>query len=188
MRINNIRCNNYMFLRNTAYALFLLGVPGLFAADISANENGQKFTSGMYETLMLAVDHDGSITGSYRESQGEGVVKTCAFYLKGKAVDGFAPISTWRTQTFTGELKRAGTEVVLKIEKALEHPGCGLVLLPEIVGGLSLTKTTDAKWLSLRIVKNDRAQLFSSPSLSKITKAYFIKNDVLGVLSVNGEW
>ena len=177
-----------MFPRNATYAVFLMGILGLFTTVLSANESSNKFIPGVYEALMLAVDHDGNITGSYRESQGVGVVKTCAFYLSGKDVNGLASISSWRNQVFTGELKNAGNEVILKIEKAREHPGCRSVLMPEITKGIGLTRTSEANWISLKLVKIDRANLYSGPSLSKKTKSYFIKHDVLGVLSVDGEW
>jgi len=38
----------------------------------------------MYEGLMLAVAQSGEISGYYRESQGEGVTKTCSVLLIGQ--------------------------------------------------------------------------------------------------------
>lgn len=157
-----------------------------------AVEVTQAFKSGKYEGLMLAADHDGNLSGYYSETQGEGVTKTCTFFLKGKIAENRAEnrveVATWSDQVFPGVLKTVGTDVSLQIEKGREFPGCGLVLMPEIARGITLDKTFEAKWDDLKIVVNDRAYLFSEPSESKKMKSYLIKNDVVGILSRNGEW
>jgi hypothetical protein len=153
-----------------------------------AVETVQTFKAGKYEGLMLAVDREGNLSGYYRETQGEGVTKTCAFYLKGKAADSEAKISTWSDQVFPGVIKTAGTDVNLKIEKGREFPGCGLVLMPEIAQGITFDKTFGANWNDLKIIASDRAYLFSEPSTDKKLKSYLIKNDVVGTLSRNGDW
>src|SRR5262245_30572114 len=56
--------------------------------------------SGIYEGLMLAVAPDGAIQGSFREQQGEGVVKSCAFFLSGKLSGaGGTSVVTWAVQS-----------------------------------------------------------------------------------------
>ena len=172
------------------YLSLLLSVLFLFAPESRAGEVGQKIIPGMYEFLMLGVDKQGEVSGYYRESQGEGVVKTCSFFLKGKDTGGQATIVTWQDQVFPGVLKNEGKDDVnLKIAKGLEHPGCGLILMPMIAEeGRGFTRIYESKWESLKIVKNNRAPLFSEPSSDKKTKSYFIKRDVLGVVTVNGEW
>ena len=186
--IKNTRAGNPFFKNMKKSLTFLFCSSLLFLPDGRAGEVGQKFTPGMYEGLMLAVDQEGGLLGFYRESQGEGVVKTCSFFLKGKNVGGQASVATWNIQVFPGLLRTDGKDINLKIEQGREHPGCGLVLLPEITKGIVLERTSEAQWGSLKIVKNDRAPLFSEPSLDKKTKSYFIKRDVLGVVTVNGEW
>lgn len=164
-----------------------------------AGEAGQKFTSGMYEGLMLAVD-SGEVVGFFNVERGEGVTFSCSFFLKGKEVKGQANIVTWSGQRirkdgdiyfFPGILKNENKDdVFLKIEQGSgEHPGCGMAIGPQIgEEGLPLSRNYEAKWTSLRMVKTDRASLFSEPTPDKKTKSYFIRGDVLGVLSVNGEW
>ena len=188
--IKNTREASPSFRQTPVYLSLLFSVLLLSASDSRSDEANQKIIPGIYEFLLLAVDHEGEVLGFYRESQGEGVVKTCSFFLKGKDIGGQAKIVTWSDQLFPGLLTNEGRDDVnLKIVQGLEHPGCGLVLMPKIAEeGLALSRITETKWESLKRVKNSRTTLFSEPSPSKQTKSYFIKNDVLGVVSVNGEW
>lgn len=163
---------------------------GLFfgASSPSLATDAPKLTSGIYEGLMLAVDQDGTVAGFYRESQGEKPSKTCTFFLQGK--DGAEPIAinSWNSQIFPGQIKVEGANINLTIAQGREHPGCGLVLMPEIATGITLERTSITQWHSLKIVQSSRASLFSEPSAEKKTKSYFVKNDVLGILAHNGEW
>jgi hypothetical protein len=152
------------------------------AADASSLKPGK------YEGLMLAVDPAGNLSGYYRESQGEGVSKTCTFFLKGKVADNHAELSTWSDQVYPGVLKADGADVNLQIEKGRDFPGCGLVLMPEIAQGIKFDKTLDAKWSDLEIVASNRAYLYSAPAEDKKLKSYLIKGDVVGALSTNGDW
>lgn len=71
----------------------------LLITDGRAGETNQKFTSGMYEGLMLAVDNKGEFQGYFEQSLGA-VNVTCAFLLKGKDSGGQANIVTWCSQLF----------------------------------------------------------------------------------------
>ena len=148
---------------------------------------------------MLAVDH-GEVVGFFNVERGEGVTFRCSFFLKGKEVKGQADIVTWSGQRirkdgdiyfFPGLLKNENKgDIYLKIEQGSgEHPGCGMAIGPQVgEEGLPLSRNYEAKWATLRMVKNDRAALFSQSALDKKTKSYFIRGDVLGVLSVKDEW
>lgn len=201
-RMKNIRVHNLMPKQLPSYlSLSIFCALFLFTSAVRAAEVNQQFQPGIYDFLMLAVTPEEEILGSYRETQGYDVVKTCAFLLRGKGKNGQVDVITWSDQFFQGELNEGETylfpgllkykshgRVILKIKLGREHPGCGLVLSTEISEGIELTRTTPTQWISLKLVKNARAPLFSGPSIEKKTKAYFIRNDVLGVLSVNGEW
>ena len=92
-------------------------------------------------------------------------------------------------EIFPGLLQNESEAVTLKIKQIRKEPGCDAVLTPEISDeGFNLRRTAATKWVGLRIVKNTRAPLFSGPSLDKKTRAYFIRNNVLGVVSVSGDW
>lgn len=187
--IKNILAGN-SFARKSLVVSLCFAASLLFTPYGEAGQARQKIVPGVYEFLMLAVNRDGEVSGFYRESQGEGVVKTCSFFLKGKDVDGQASIVTWNERVFPGILRNVGNDDVnLKIPQGLEHPGCGLVLMPQIADeGRIISRISETKWESLKVVNNQRAALYSEPSIHKKTKSYFIKNDVLGVMSVSGQW
>ena len=198
-RIKRIRAGKPMIKQLPMYLLLLLCGLFLFTSDGRAGEVGQKFIPGMYEGLMLAVDHE-EVVGFFNVERGEGVTFRCSFFLRGKEVKGQANIVTWSGRRirkdgdiyfFPGLLKNENKDDInLKIEQGSgEHPGCSMAIGPQVgEEGLPLSRNYEAKWLSLRMVKNDRASLFSGPAHDKKTKSYFIRGDVLGVLSVNGEW
>lgn len=196
---------NLLTKRIPIYFSMILSGLLLIAPDSRAGEAGQKFTSGMYAGVMLAVDAKGGLEGYFEESLGAGHV-TCAFLLKGKDAGGQAKIVTWSDQLFeggldspekylfSGLLRRTQTihgedALYMKVEQGHGHPGCSMAIGPQIgEEGISLPGIYQAKWVSLKLVKSKRASLFSAPSIDKKTKAYFIARDVLGVLAVNGDW
>lgn len=198
-RIKNTRVGNPMIRQLPLYLSLLLSGLFLLTLDGRAGEAGEKFTSGIYEGLMLAVNDEGELQGFFKQSLGA-VDVTCSFFLKGKDSGGQANIISWSGQrfrekrknpkiySFPGLLKNAsvnGTDAIdLKIEQGFGHPGCGV----DVAEGMLLSRTAKANWVSLRMVKNTRAPLFSGPALDKKTKSYVIRNDVLGVVSMNGEW
>lgn len=145
--------------------------------------------AGVYETLLLAVDNNGQITGYYREAQGEGAIKTCDFFLKGRFAKDVLLINTWNDQTFPGEMRSGDKAVTLKVPKASEHPGCGLMLLPMIAtDGVELSQTLVRPWIELRTVAVTRSSLHSAPSLGNRRRAYLVQGDVVGVLAARNGW
>ena len=144
--------------------------------------------SGIYESLMLAVDSQGIVTGYFRQDQGEGVVKRCSFFLAGRASVGEFVVKSWQEQLLMGTLEIDQNSVRLTIERGRDHPGCGAVLLPAIATGLVLDKTTSTRWSALRRIIVPRAHLHSSPNLVSKQNAYVVENDVVGVLARNGDW
>ena len=193
-RIKNIRVLDPL-LRLSLLACVLF----LFAPAGKADNVDQKFSPGLYEFLMLAIDPEGEVLGFYRETQGHEVVISCTFFLKGKDMGGQANLVVWgeafhgpvadKGEIFPGLLQNESEAVTLKIKQIRKEPGCDAVLTPEISDeGFNLRRTAATKWVGLRIVKNTRAPLFSGPSLDKKTRAYFIRNNVLGVVSVSGDW
>ena len=150
--------------------------------------NLPRFESGIFEGLMLAVDKNMNLTGYYREIQGEGVTKTCSFYLAGKASSSEIGIVTWNQEVMPGTLTAKAASLKIKIEKGREHPGCGLVLLPAISTGISLDEIEKASWLELQRITSDRAYFFADYMGIKKLKPYVIKGDVVGVLSKRGDF
>jgi hypothetical protein len=160
----------------------------LFAASAFAKTPAPRLRSGVYEGLMLAVDPQGGITGYYREEQGEGVVKTCSFFLTGKAAAGATPVMTWSSQRFSGTLTPRSDGVELRIKQGDEHSGCGLVLPPLIATGLEFDLVQETNWRELRRIADKRVNFHSAPSEAKKLRAFVVTGDVVGVISESGEW
>lgn len=144
--------------------------------------------SGVYEGLMFAVDAHGKATGYYQENQGEGVIKTCSFYISGNVTSDEFNVMTWNDQVFPGKIKLDKKGIKLVIEKGREHPGCGLVLLPEISEGIVLEEVKKTNWIDLRVVSVKRAYLYSKPIASKKLSLFVVSGNVVAVASVSGEW
>jgi len=164
-------------------AFLVVVLTGLCAA-----QEARSLHSGMYEGLMLAVGQSGEISGYYRESQGEGVTKTWSFFLSGKATSDQVSVTTWNTESFPGMLKPEGKGVTLKIERGREHPGCGLVLLPQISRGITLDLAFSANWTTLRRITSPRVYFFPEANAQKRSNAYLVRGDVVGVLSESPGW
>lgn len=145
------------------------------------------FEPGVYESLLLAVNPNGAITGYYREAQGEGVVKTCAFTFKGEAHVGIANIFVG-AESFPGKIQAETDGINLKIPKGRELPGCGLILMPEISEGLSYDLITKAPWKDLRNITSEKSYFHSEPKFDKKLKSYLVRGDVIGVVREEGDW
>lgn len=149
-----------------------------------------KVVSGRFEQLDLAVDHGGRILGSYREVQGEGVTKTCAFTIFGsvdssgrgtiRASAGLGPVQA-------GTIVASANVVTLALPHGRDFPGCGSVLLPEIATGIELTKTGGADWISLVRIGTERVRLHTTPS-SPTGRGYLVHGDIAGVTARSGDW
>jgi hypothetical protein len=163
----------------------------LLATSAFAETPAPRLRSGIYEALMLAVDPQGGITGYYHEEQGEDVVKSCSFFLAGKAAAaaGATPVLTWSDdRRFPGTLTPESDGVELRIEQARKHPGCGMVLMPEIASGLGRSLIRETNWRELRRIADKRAYFHSAPSDAKKTRAFVVTGDVVGVISESGDW
>jgi hypothetical protein len=160
----------------------------LLAASAAAETPAPRLRSGIFEGLMLAVDPQGGITGYYREEQGEGVVKSCSFFLAGKVAAGATPVMTWNDERFPGTLTPLSDGVELRVKQASEHPGCGLVLSPEIASGLEFSLVRETYWRELRRIDNKRVNFHSAPSEEKKMRAFVVAGDVVGVIAESGEW
>ncbi len=163
--------------------LFLVVVPPACASDGTA-----RFAAGQYEQLMLAVSPEGTVTGYFREEQGEGVVKTCSFYLAGRGTGGEIPVVTWSEQAYPGTLKAQKDGVTLKIAEGLEHPGCGLVLLPQITEGLDFDRVADATWIELRRISKARVRFHTAPDPARVLKSFVVSGDVVAVVARKDAW
>ncbi len=144
--------------------------------------------SGKYEGLMLAVTPEHQVEGFYAEAMGEGVTRTCTFFLQGKVDGAKASVSTWLDAAYPGTVAASSDGVTLTVEKGREHPGCISVLMPEIATGLDLTQTAAKKWIGLVTVSTDKAFLQKTPDAKASHRAYVVKDDVVAVLAFKDGW
>ena len=133
---------------------------------------------------MLAVTPDHKVEGFYSESMGEGVTRSCAFYLQGKP----DTLTTWFDDAYAGSVAPSSDGVTLTVEQGRQHPGCINVLMPEIATGLDLTQTANKKWIGLVTVSADKAYLLKTPVTKAAKRPYIVKNDVVGVLAFKDGW
>ena len=143
--------------------------------------------SGAYEGLLIAVAPSGRLVGRYSERQGEGVVKSCTFNLKGQTrTGGAAQVEAWAEGTSTRLAGRLTAQsdggVALTLPHARDLPGCGLVLPPLVDTELDLDRTQTGAWTDLVRVTAPKAALEPRPGAHE-GHAYVVRGDVLGVLS-----
>ncbi|NVZ73026.1 hypothetical protein [Pseudomonas costantinii] len=140
--------------------------------------------SGKYEGLMLAVTPEHQVEGYYAEEMGEGVTRSCTFYLQGKP----EALTTWLDAAYPGSVAPSSDGVTLTVEQGRQHPGCISVLMPEIATGLDLTQTANKQWIGLVTVSADKAYLLKKPGADAAKRPYIVKDDVVGVLAFKDGW
>ncbi len=140
--------------------------------------------SGKYEGLMLAVTPQHQVEGYYAQELGEGVTRSCAFYLQGQP----QALTTWLDASYPGSVAPSSDGVTLTVEQGRQHPGCMSVLMPEIATGLELTQTAKAQWIGLVTVSADKAYLLEEPGADAAKRPYIVKDDVVGVLAFKDGW
>jgi len=75
--------------------------------------------------------------------------KTCAFSISGHVSGpGAVPVTTAGLEAFPGTLAATQDGVTLAVPDGRQHPGCGLVLLPQIARGLDLDLTRRTDWIA----------------------------------------
>jgi hypothetical protein len=140
--------------------------------------------SGRYEELMLAVTPEHQVEGYYSQEMGEGVTRSCTFYLQGKP----EALTTWLDDAYPGSVSASSDGVTLTVEQGRQHPGCISVLMPEIATGLELTQTASKQWIGLVTVAADKAYLLKEPGADTAKRPYIVKGDVVGVLAIKDGW
>lgn len=156
-----------------------------FITALNAYAKTLQFEPGVYETLLLAVDKNGAVTGYYYEELGQ---SRCRFFVKGNAKQGLAKLVAWEHEPISGELKAGADEVILTVKGARDFSGCGMVMMPEIDTGVSYSLVAKAPWSELRSIASAKAYFYSEAKADKQLKSYLVKGDVVGVVASQGEW
>ncbi|MBX3243516.1 MAG: hypothetical protein KF685_03495 [Acidobacteria bacterium] len=168
-----------------------------FAISVSAQT---AVSSGAYDSLLLAVDANGNLTGYFYETTGmdeKGRPRfTCAFLISGKQTDeGRFEIKTWHPiapeEVIQGEivaLENDGERSVrLKLDS--EHGGCWNVApMLSQDEGVEYELSSPADWQAIRMAAS--AKVFFHKAADKKTrlKTYVVKGNVVRVHKVSGEW
>ncbi|MDV9033277.1 hypothetical protein Q7C30_014395 [Pseudomonas sp. RAC1] len=165
------------------------GAALLLGLSCAVHASAAEIKAGQYDALMLAVTPDHQVEGYYSETLGQGVTRTCSFYLKGPINgDGAVPLNTWEYDSFPGSLKATADGVSLTIEKGREHSGCASVMMPQIATGLDLSRYAEKPWIGLLKISADKAYLRKQARGSTSKRPYIVKDDVVGVLAFKDGW
>ncbi|WP_133255329.1 hypothetical protein [Phenylobacterium kunshanense] len=160
---------------------WLAAAAALWAPDLRAAPSPPPPQSGIYESLVLAIAADGTLTGHFREQLGSRPVRECAFFLSGR--DGqVVAWSAGEAGVIRGRLTPDGAGVTLTLAQVRDLPGCASVLSPDAGDGLRLERTQGGDWRGLAVVAAPRARLYPSATASRST-AYVVAGDVLAVSS-----
>ena len=150
-------------------------------------------TSGDYGDGMLIGVNPATraVTGYYSADNINGQF-SCIFYLTGKLGGSAIPVSTYFPDTpnekITGKLF-VETPDKITVRLSSEHGGCWNVT-PFTNGEIpaEFVLVTRHPWLSIAVVKSDRAYFFDTPTNPQHRKAYVVKGDGVGVRAVRPGW
>ncbi len=170
------------------------------AGILSISTLAQSVVSGDYDSLRLAADSDGVLTGYFRETTGQDEKGnprfTCTFILRGERVgDGLYKVHTWHPEwpdeVIEGELVPVASEGRRSVKLKLfgEHGGCWNVApMLKDEEGVDFDLTEERKWMAVRMVSADRSYFHSSADAKAKQKAYVVKNDPVAIYATNGQW
>lgn len=177
-----LQFNSHLFFTLFCCLFFLI------PAELRAENFAHKLISGQYEQLAIAVDNAGNLTGYYHEDQGEAPTKSCSFFLIGKSTTEGGSIISWSNIVLTGSIALETDGLVLKIPHGRHHHGCGLVLLPQIDEGISLSLIEKKPWSEIRTISDEKVYFYSDGNHHKKLKSYLIKGNIVGIIDKQNYW
>ena len=172
-------------------AFLVLATPAL-ASPQSAGAPDADIVSGDYDTLLIGVDPaTRTVTGYFQDSTGAGQF-SCTFYLTGKLHGRETPIRTWFPETpadvITGALVREGPGK-FKVALSEDHGGCWNVRhFADKDQPAEFDLETAHPWISIAVVKSNKAWFYDTPHSATHRKAYMVQGDGVGVRAIRGEW
>jgi hypothetical protein len=132
-----------------------------------------------------------AVTGYYSADNINGQFN-CIFYLTGKLGKSPIPVSTWFPETpaekITGKLflEAPGR---FKVRLSAEHGGCWNVMhFADDSFPAEFTLVARHPWLSIAVIKSDRAYFFDTPTSPQHRKAYLVRGDGVGVRAAQPGW
>jgi hypothetical protein len=188
-RLARFRHPCLMRFQITALSAFLLLTPfAARAADV-------RIVSGSYDgDMLIGFDRTtGLVTGYFNEETGEGQF-SCIFYLTGKLRGSVAPISTYfpdapTEELIKGQLVVLGTPGQFLVRLPSEHGGCWNVEhFADDENPADFTLDAAYPWISVAVVKRDRAYFFDTPTSATHRKGYVVRGDGVGVRAIEPGW
>ena len=149
--------------------------------------------SGDYGGLLIGVDRQGTLTGYFENSTGNGQF-SCIFFIRGTVDNRIAHVKTWfpgdenPKEVIPGTIEAFGDNgrSVIRASLKEEHGGCRNVQ-PFTREPVSFTLSELGSWESIRVVSAKRAHFYTEPTDDKPRKAYAVLGNPLRVFeSKNG--
>ena len=168
-----------------AFAASLALAPALHAAPAIA--------SGVYDnTLQLAVDASGNVSGYFDMSQAGPPQIDCIAYLRGKLAGTGGALSASEPglpdeRPISGRIASTGAGTV-RVTLPTEPDGCGNIWsFADKANPADFTLQHAEPWTAVRVVKADKAYFSASPGAPH-GKAYIVKDDGVGVRAERNGW
>jgi hypothetical protein len=132
-----------------------------------------------------------AVTGYYSAAGNDGQF-SCIFYLTGRLGRSPVPVSTYFPETpaakITGRLFVEAPDR-FKVRLSAEHGGCWNVMhFADESYPAEFALVARHPWLSIAVVRSDRAYFFDTPTSPRHRAAYIVKGDGVGVRAVRPGW
>ena len=166
----------------------------LIAALAATPAIAAPITSGDYEGLLIGVDRQGTLTGYFESSTGNGQF-SCIFFMRGKVADPATRVDTWFPEKRDAKNVISGSMQLLSengkptVRASLKEdpPGCWNVqhFAPEPA---SFTLNEKGSWQAIRVVSANKAYFHDDASGKHARKAYAVQGNALRVFETRPGW
>ncbi len=166
---------------------------GLLLLGWASGARAERLAGGVYGEMLVGFDPASQAVSGYFYSQtGQGQY-SCIFYLRGRLRGAEAEIATYfpespRDDLIKGRLVLAARGQ-FRVRLASEHGGCWNVRHFADEGQPAEFRLDAAHpWVSVAVVKADRAYFFDAPASPVHRKAHVVKGDGVGVRAFRPGW
>lgn len=168
-----------------------LATSGMSISSITLADTKQPFKSGIYEQVLLAVTPENTVEGYYFEENTSGPSIKCSFGLYSEINKNNLskiPVVTVSTDSFAGTIEKTADGIKLTIPEE-EHPGCGMLIQPEIkTEGVEYSLTEKKDWIGLVTISSEKAYLRKTLDEKTKGKVYVVKDNTVAVIKYQGDW
>lgn len=188
-------------MKISALSIMLCVVTASFTVTATAQNSGSTEAAGTPSTMVSGDYGDGmligvnpairAVTGYYSADNINGQF-SCIFYLSGKLGRSPIPVSTYFPETpaekIKGQLFLEAPDK-FRVRLSTEHGGCWNVMhFADDSIPAEFTLVAKHPWLSIAVVKSDRAYFYDTPTSAQHRKAYIVRGDGVGVRAVRPGW